>query len=223
MPQTTPQAPSTPAPGGPAQPVTAPASPSGTAAQRYQGARTAREVLTNQKERLQEERERLQQELREGPASPADKAGLEQQLAQVDQAIAKISIDIEEANRVVAQLAAVPGALESPRRDPWVNGPPVELVATGMALGAVLLFPIALAYARRLWRRASVVSAVPPELTDRIAQMERNLDAVAVEIERIGEGQRFVTQLLGSRQDRAAAALPDMAGPGADAPLAPRR
>lgn len=179
----------------------------------------------NQKDRLQQERQELQQQLRQGPASAGDKTGLEQQLAHVDQRIAQISIDIEEANREVARLAAVPGAeRQEPRPDPWANGPPEELVAFGMGLTAVLLFPVALAWARRLWRKANVVSAVPPELTERITQMERNLDAVAVEIERIGEGQRFVNELLaggGVRAGVPAAPLGGSAAPGA--PLAPPR
>ena len=94
---------------------------------------------------------------------------------------------------------------------------PPELVALGMGLTAALLFPVALAWARRLWRKASVISAVPAELTDRVGGIERNLETVALEIERIGEGQRFVTQLLASREaaagERAPAALPSR-GPG---------
>lgn len=217
-PQSTPAQPSA-APPPPTQTTTGPVVADGTPAPQavvgspkeiYQGLREKREVLMNQKDRLQNERQELQQQLRQGPASDADRAGLEQQLAQVDQRIAQVSLAIEEANVEVAAAAAVPGALaRDPRPDPWVNGPPEELVAIGMSLMAVLLFPICLAWARRLWKKAAVVSAVPPELTDRIGQMERNLDAVAVEIERIGEGQRFVTQLLAQRSEPKREALPE--------------
>ena len=34
--------------------------------------------------------------------------------------------------------------------------------------------------------------------------MEQGIEAVAVEVERIGEGQRFVTQLMGERAKREA-------------------
>ncbi|HVF39634.1 MAG TPA: hypothetical protein VM939_07005 [Gemmatimonadaceae bacterium] len=37
---------------------------------------------------------------------------------------------------------------------------------------------------------------VPAELTARMERMEQSLDAIAVEIERISEGQRFTTKLL---------------------------
>jgi hypothetical protein len=38
-----------------------------------------------------------------------------------------------------------------------------------------------------------------PELLDRIERVERIVEATAVEIERIGEGQRFTTRLLSDR------------------------
>jgi hypothetical protein len=34
------------------------------------------------------------------------------------------------------------------------------------------------------------------ELTDRFRNLEQSIDAVAIEVERIGEGQRFMTNLL---------------------------
>lgn len=188
----------------------APAAPvRGTPEQVYRGLREMREVLGDQKNRLENEREEVVNQLRQGPVSDADRAGLEQRLAQVDQAIAKVSLDIAEADAQVAQAAAVPGAIvEQPRRDPWEHGAPVELVAMGLGITGLLLFPVCLAWARRIWRRASVVSVVPPELVERMAGMERGIDAVAVEVERIGEGQRFVTQLLAERGEAVPAALP---------------
>jgi hypothetical protein len=41
-----------------------------------------------------------------------------------------------------------------------------------------------------------------------MATMERGIDAIAVEVERIGEGQRFVTQLLAERAEAPPVALP---------------
>jgi hypothetical protein len=38
-----------------------------------------------------------------------------------------------------------------------------------------------------------------PELLDRIERVERIVEATAVEIERIGEGQRFTTRLLSDK------------------------
>ena len=67
---------------------------------------------------------------------------------------------------------------------------------TGMFMVIVLL-PMSLAYARRIWRRSAKATVVlPPEMSDRMASLERAVDAIAVEVERIGEGQRFVTQVM---------------------------
>ena len=182
---------------------------SGTAEQIYRGLREKRSVLGDQKNRLENERDDLTRQLRSGPVGDADRTGLEQRLTQVDQAITKASIDIAEVDAQVAQAASVPGAIvEPPRRDPWADGPPVEIVAMGMGLTAALLLPLVFARARRIWRSANVVSAVPPEMVDKIAGMERGIDAIAVEVERIGEGQRFVTQLLAARADAVSERLP---------------
>ena len=48
-------------------------------------------------------------------------------------------------------------------------------------------------------------AAEPDDFTDRLKNLEQSVDAVAIEIERIGEGQRFMTRVLG---DRAAQPLP---------------
>ena len=47
------------------------------------------------------------------------------------------------------------------------------------------------------WRwGASAAPTASPEFTDRLTHLEQSVDAVAVEVERIGEGQRFVTRLI---------------------------
>ena len=186
-----------------------PALIAGSPEQIYRGLREKRSVLGEQKMRLENERGEIARQLRSGPVGDADQTGLEQRLAQVDQAIAQVSIDIAETDAQVAQASSVPGAIvEEPPRNEWQYGPPPELIAMGMGLLAVLLFPMMIARARRLWRSANVIAAVPPDLVDKIATLERGIDAIAVEVERIGEGQRFVTQLLAERADAAQIALP---------------
>jgi hypothetical protein len=64
--------------------------------------------------------------------------------------------------------------------------------------------PIALAYARRVWRRgAAAVTALPAELGERLGRLEQAVDAIAVELERVGEGQRYITRLFGEQGSRA--------------------
>ena len=39
----------------------------------------------------------------------------------------------------------------------------------------------------------------PSDLTDRLTSIEQSVEAVAIEVERIGEGQRFMTRLFAER------------------------
>jgi hypothetical protein len=48
-----------------------------------------------------------------------------------------------------------------------------------------------------------VGGARDPEIEARLRRLEQAVDAIAIEVERVGEGQRFVTRLL---EDRAGAA-----------------
>lgn len=56
--------------------------------------------------------------------------------------------------------------------------------------------PLARAYARRLEQGPP---RTPSDLTARLERMEQAIDAIAVEVERISEGQRFTTKLLSER------------------------
>ena len=41
--------------------------------------------------------------------------------------------------------------------------------------------------------------SLSPEVVQRLERMEQAIDAISVEVERISEGQRFVTRLLSER------------------------
>ena|GEM_PF-527667 len=79
-----------------------------------------------------------------------------------------------------------------------------ELLHAGVHFGLLFLGAY---YVRRIWRRGG--SANPDlsrEITDSLTQLERSVASVGIEIERIGEGQRFITQLFtekGTRQEPA--------------------
>ena len=74
-----------------------------------------------------------------------------------------------------------------------------------MAIG----YPLARAWASRQERKP-IASAVPTEVTARLERMEQAIDSIAIEIERISEGQRFTTKLLADRSAQPGMpALPD--------------
>jgi hypothetical protein len=71
--------------------------------------------------------------------------------------------------------------------------------------------PLARAFARRLDRRGSGPAQVPGEITAQLAQLNQAVDAIALEVERISEGQRFTTRLLSEQRDSARQTLPSAA------------
>ncbi len=68
--------------------------------------------------------------------------------------------------------------------------------------------PIAKAWARRIENEPRR-PALPPEVTERLERMEQAIDSIAVEVERISEGQRFTTKLLSERNNSALPGVPD--------------
>lgn len=81
-------------------------------------------------------------------------------------------------------------------------------IAFFVTVAAILIFwPIMRALARRM-DRGNIAPKVPAELSGQLAQLTQAVDAIAVEVERISEGQRFTTRLLSEqRADPARAAL----------------
>lgn len=74
----------------------------------------------------------------------------------------------------------------------------------------VIGLPISRAFARRMDRKAGP-SQITPEVSNQLRQLTQAVDAIALEVERISEGQRFTTRLLSEQRDSARHALP--AGP----------
>ena len=48
-------------------------------------------------------------------------------------------------------------------------------------------------------RKQAVRSPVAPDVQDRISRIEHAVDAIAIEVERMSEGQRFTTRLLAEK------------------------
>lgn len=162
----------------------------------YHGFLAQRRELQRQMESLQNSREDITEELSVPTIAAADKKGLEQRLTSIDERITSLDKQLADADAQVARAAAVPGAaveLPPPPRD----GPPEEAWVLGGIFIVVVLLPLSIAYARRIWRRSTkVITTFPKELSDRLAHVEQSVEATALEVERIGEGQRFMTKLF---------------------------
>lgn len=68
----------------------------------------------------------------------------------------------------------------------------------------VIGLPIARAWARRMDRRAAATQT-PPELASQLQRIEQAVEAVAIEVERISEAQRFQAKLMAERTGDGAA------------------
>ena len=80
-----------------------------------------------------------------------------------------------------------------------------ELVAlmTVMTFGFALVFPMVRAWSRRIEAKGNAPALSAAANDPRLERMEQAIDAIAIEVERIAEAQRFQTRLLSERaQDR---------------------
>jgi hypothetical protein len=198
------------APAAPAVVGVGRSAPSATAI--YEGFRAQRNELTQQLNDLQGTREEIAQQLDQADAGTASQKALEGRLADIDQRISTVD-KMLAANAVqLAQSAAIPGAVVEPP-PPIQNGPPEDAYVLGGIFMVIVLLPLSIAFARRIWRRSSAaVTSFPKEITERLFRMEQAVEATAVEVERIGEGQRFLTRLFtegeGARALGAGAQIP---------------
>mgnify|MGYP000412657672 CR=1 FL=1 len=71
----------------------------------------------------------------------------------------------------------------------------VPLGGMTMVLAIVVGRPLVSAWAKKL-ENESKRPQIPADVASRLERMEQSIDAIAVEVERISEGQRFTTKLL---------------------------
>ncbi len=77
----------------------------------------------------------------------------------------------------------------------------VDIVVATLITGCITLGMFAMAWASSRKNRASETPASPrlDGIEVRLARMEQALDSIAIEIERVTEGQRFTAKLLAER------------------------
>lgn len=189
------------APGVPAQSISIPL---GLGDVRWLRARKAE--LTEQLSAATDRRESITDEL--GGTTGANRSGLEQQLAQIDQRIVQLESDIAQTERILTSApTAFLAAPEPPSfRESSRGGESDAWIAIPVFFTMFVLFPLALAKTRHMWKGTSAPRVSPTE-AGRLERIEQAVEAIAVEVERVSEGQRFVTKLL-SEADRKPLSLP---------------
>lgn len=229
MQQTTP---TTPAPTPPAAPAPPPAqaptvvvqTPAGpvpltglpTTPQELQGLRERRDILRDQLNRATNRRSELVRELdNQGPQALSAEArtGVQQRLALLDERILQIESDQAMTERLLSNAApevlALAAAESRSQQNMMSEDDAVFAAFSTFGLGILLTIVVG-RLRRRFGRRRGMATAASaaalPSLTEdpRIDRLTHAVDAIAEEVERIGEGQRFVTQLLAARREPAA-------------------
>ena len=127
-----------------------------------------------------------------------------QQVAQLDLQIGRtetalLSVRTQITTRVPLRIpTGVPGYLGSVRRPrDGINGD--NLTGIIIVFTLAVLMPISLGLTRRLWRRLPATLPAPEIPPQRLERLEQAVDTIAIEIERVSEGQRFMTKIMSER------------------------
>lgn len=164
--------------------------------------RRRRDELSTQLTSASDRRNRLANSL-ENADGAVSRKGIEDRIAQLDGRIMGIEADIATNGRLL-QLAAMNGfttqdvSTSSPPPGTPLGLNPGQITGIAIVGTIFVLFPIVVAMAIRMLKRGARQPAPPPspESAQRMERLEQAVDAIAIEVERISEGQRFVTRLL---------------------------
>ncbi len=164
--------------------------------------RSQRNELSNQLNSAADRRHSLSEELKTAPAGPS-RIGLEQRIEVLDKRMVQIESDIASTGQQLsaAPLSAITGA------DDFRGGGdmPRNVMQISGVFILFVLFPIVLTVSRYIWKKTTGSSApqqqqLSGETDKRLERLEHGVDAIAIEMERVSEGQRFVTRLLSEAQ-----------------------
>jgi hypothetical protein len=78
----------------------------------------------------------------------------------------------------------------------------IPLAGMLMIITISLGMPLVRALTKR-WEREGLAPREPSDVSQRLERIENAIETMAVEVERISEGQRFTTKLLADRADGA--------------------
>lgn len=185
-------------PGPPgAGPVTIPTPMTG---RELEGLKSRRSELSDQLMSVDGRRSKLLSQMRT-TGDPVAMKGLEDRLALLDHRQLQLESDLASTGQL---LSSMPAGLVAGSQMPVFAGlGSGQVVAISIVSVIFVGAPLAIGFARTLWKRSSQ-PALPPaalaETAQRLERLEGAVDSIAIEIERISEGQRFVTKLLSEGQ-----------------------
>jgi hypothetical protein len=158
-----------------------------------------RSELSSQLESVDGRRNKLISQLKT-TGDPVAVKGLENRLAVLDARQVQLETDIASTGQAMSSASA--SLLASTSRAPFAFSNN-EVMGLSVLTILFVLFPMAVGVARNFWKRAgrpAVPDRLLTETSQRLERLEGSVDAIAIEIERVSEGQRFVTKLLSDGQ-----------------------
>ena len=163
----------------------------------YRVLQARRSELSRQLSSAEGRREDVLKELSQAPTGAA-RVGIEARLTLLDQRILQIETDIAANGQALAanprSAGADAGTGASTGGFRFNND---VLAPAGIIFSLFVLAPLAFAMARRIWRGVPAPMRRDPESDARLERIEQAVDAIAIEIERVSEAQRFQAKLLG--------------------------
>lgn len=194
----------TPAPGQPVATTAPEAPPAPISVEQAEFLRARRTALSTQLESTQERRDEVAEKLRDSETQASERPGLESRLRVLDERLVQLEKDIAQNSQQLANAPAGAGrnregSTVPAGRDRPARGVNMNLVSV---LGFVLLLPVVVQWARRTFgpdrnphldRQRLADQAA---MNDRMLRLESAIEAVSIEVERIGEGQRFLTAAM---------------------------
>lgn len=200
----------------PSQPVVVYTPESGTlTVQDVQGMRVKLDHLREELQDAASRRRTVSDQLRSTDSKA--RPGLEERLGVLDARIVALEKDISATG---AQLRNAPPGLFASTQDPSeveafriANRFADDLVPIVAILSIFVFLPFTIAISRFIWRRSmpaprAVQAQADHATQQRLEQLQQSMDTIAIEVERISEGQRFVTKIMSERALGAGAAEP---------------
>jgi hypothetical protein len=133
---------------------------------------------------------------------PTAVRGLQDRLALLDGRQLQLESDLAQTGQLLSSASA--GLIASTSASPVFAGlSGGQTLALSIVFTIFVLGPLAIGFAKTLFKRSNR-PALPPavfnEAAQRLERVEAAVETIALEIERISEGQRFVTKLLSENQ-----------------------
>ncbi len=144
----------------------------------------------------------------EARALHAQISSLDGQLSATQAHLVDVSTRLGDVRTAVATMVPPPIQLRSFGPAHIIDPDAITAVFVLFSIGVIV--PLSVGLARRLWRQPAPHLPRESDLisSPRLERLEQAVDSIAIEIERISEGQRFVTKLLSERSAQAKQANP---------------